>query len=353
MWCADCESIDSYFFDETQFYIFVPTVETFGKLASLCGTLGLPSKQLSSHCIQVLANRAQQDTFLTSFFGQLNGPELANTKITTTEKEEAFGLAAAGRIIDAESFINRYKSSWIVESTENGNYETWFQPIIHAADWTAEKAQPFAHEALFRMRDNTGTIIPPGHVFSVAAKSDLLFSLDLTARRSAIEHAAKANLRSKIFVNFDPSSIYDPSYCLRTTAAAISEAGIAVNDVVFEVTETNRAKDMAHLKGILAFYRSAGFQVALDDIGAGWSGLTMLNELSPDYVKIDMALVRDIHNKPKQQTIVRHLVEMAREHGIKVIAEGIESSDEARCLSDFKVDYMQGYLFGKPALMSA
>lgn len=353
MWCADCESIDEYFFDKTSFYLFVPTMETFGKLASMCGSLGYEAKPLNSHCIQVTLGKPDIETFLLGFFGELNGPERANTKITTTESGNEFDLNAAGRLIDAESFINRYKSTWIVEAVEKNQYESWFQPIIHTKDWQSTDRTPYAHEALFRMRDDSGAIIPPGHVFTVAAKSDLLFSLDLTARRSAIEHAAKAKLRSKVFVNFDPSSIYDPSYCLRTTAAAIDEAGIAVNDVVFEVTETNKAKDMAHLKGILAFYRSAGFKVALDDIGAGWSGLTMLNELSPDYVKIDMALVRDIHVKPKQQTIVKHLVEIAKEHGIKVIAEGIEVDAEADCLASYGVDFMQGFLFGKPCLMDA
>ncbi|XOV79915.1 MAG: EAL domain-containing protein [Aestuariibacter sp.] len=351
MWCADCETIEHYFYDSTTFYFFVPTEESFGKLASLCGSLGFDAKQIHSHCIQVTLAKSEIDTLLLGFFGELNGQERKNTKVTTTPAGTEFGLEAAGRMIDAESFVNRYKSTWIVESVEQGNYESWFQPIIHTQDWPSGARSPYGHEALFRMRDNNGTIIPPGHVFGIAAKSDLLFALDLTARRSAIEHAAKAKLRSKVFVNFDPSSIYDPSYCLRTTAAAIDEAGINVSDVVFEVTETNKAKDLAHLKGILAFYRSAGFKVALDDIGAGWSGLTMLNELSPDYVKIDMALVRDIHLKPKQQTIVRHLVEIAKENGIKIIAEGIEVKEEAQCLSEFQVDFMQGYLFGKPALL--
>jgi len=121
------------------------------------------------------------------------------------------------------------------------------------------------------------------------------------------------------------------------------------SDVVFELTETHRAHDKSHLKGILAFYRTAGFGIALDDVGAGWSGLNLLHELRPDYVKIDMELIRDVHEDPFKQTIVHHLLSIARAHSIGTIAEGIETQGEADWLTARDVDYLQGYLFGRPA----
>ncbi len=218
---------------------------------------------------------------------------------------------------------------------------------MSAAD--PDPTRPFAREGLFRLRDGDGTMIPPGHVFAVASDAGLLFSLDLIARRSAVEAAARAGVRSKVFVNFNPSSVYDPSYCLRTTAAAIQELGMRASDVVFELTETQRAHDKSHLKGILAFYRNAGFGIALDDVGAGWSGLNLLHELRPDYVKIDMDLIRGVHEDPFKQTIVHHLLTIARTHAIGTIAEGIETRGEADWLTEHGVDYLQGYLFGRPA----
>lgn len=350
MWCADCESIDRYFFPTTRFFFFVPTVETTEKLKKLFESLEFEFTQHESHCISAICDETRIDILLMAVFGELQGPEKGNTKITSTAGTTELEFEAIGRLLSAPVFINRYKSIWVVNSIEAQRYESWFQPIVAAKGYSKDNPSMFAHEALFRIRDDADVIIPPGYVFSIASDSELLYSLDLTARRSAIEHAAVARLGTKIFVNFDPSSIYDPSYCLRSTAAAIAKAGLKPSDVVFEVTETHKVRNMAHLKGVLSFYRNAGFEVALDDVGAGWSGLNLLNQLMPDYAKIDMELIRDIDTKLSQQRIVKHLIASAKENGIKVIAEGIETAEEAACVAEFGADYLQGYYFGKPEL---
>ena len=347
MWCADCESIDEYFFDLTNFWIFVPTVETFGKVAVYCGSSGFAAVQKNSHCINVDVGKADLDRFLTGLYGALESMELEGTKITSTPEGEP-DLEAMGRIVPLSVLINRYKSKWVTDALEHKTYESWYQPIIHTAS-DPENPEVFAHEALFRMSDEFGNVVPPGLVFQIAEDSDLLFSLDLTARRSAVESASKGNLKGKIFINFNPSSIYDPSYCLRTTASAIAELGMKPKDVVFEITETHRASDLNHLKGILSFYRNAGFGIALDDIGSGWSGLNLLHEVRPDYVKLDMELIRDIHQHDFKQAIVTHLIEMARSSDIRVIAEGVEVQEEYDWIKSTGVDYIQGYYFAKPS----
>lgn len=353
MWCTDCEAINRYIFEETRFFLFSPTTETQSKLEQLFTALDFEFDILESHCITVVSHESRIEMLLLGIYGELQAPEKANTKITSTSGTRQLNLEAISRLISADTFVNRYKSLWIVDSVEQRRYESWFQPIIYCQDANIESPRIFAHEALFRIRDQDDTIIPPGYVFSVADKSDLLFSLDLTARRSAIEHAAAAKLNSKVFVNFNPSSIYDPSYCLRSTAAAIAQAGLEASDVVFEVTETHKVNNLAHLKGVLNFYRNAGFKVALDDVGAGWSGLNLLHDLMPDFAKIDMALVRDIDSQPSKQKIVKHLIASARENGIQIIAEGIETAAEAECLAELQADYLQGFLFGRPELKAS
>ena len=348
MYCADCESVDDYFFETTYFWIFVPTVETFGKVAGLCGSMQLNAQQESSHCISCLVNSSQIQRFLTSLNGALESKELENTKVTTTETSTSPTIDEMGRMTTLAILFNRFQAKWLVESVEEERYESWFQPIVRVNDKSI-----FAHEGLFRVRDDQGSIVPPALAFKLAEKSDLLFSLDLVARRSAVECAAKAKLGGKLFINFNPSSIYDPSYCLRATASSINEIGVKPEDVVFEVTETHRATDINHLKGILAFYRNAGFQVALDDIGSGWSGLNLLQTLRPDYVKIDMELVRNVHIDEYKQNIVTNLVRIAKANDIEVIAEGIEVEEEAQWLTNARADYLQGYLYGKPKAYEA
>lgn len=347
MYCADCESIDDYFFDTTHFWLFLPTLETFSKVAGLCGSMDIQATQQSDHCISCVVSRSSIHKFIMSLNGALESKEKENTKVTTTSHDASPSIDEMGRMVTLEVLLNRFQAKWLIESIEKQRYETWYQPIISAQDESI-----FAHEGLFRVRDSDDSIVPPALAFKLAEKSDLLFSLDLIARRSAVECAARGKLNTKLFINFNPSSIYDPSYCLRATAAAINEIGLSPSDIVFEVTETHRADDLNHLKGILAFYRNAGFQIALDDIGSGWSGLNLLQSLRPDFVKIDMELVRGVHNDDYKQNIVNSLIQIANRNGIEVIAEGVETKDEASWLKNAKADYLQGYLYGKPEPLS-
>lgn len=349
MYCADCESVDDYFFDsETYFWIFMPTTETFAKLARYFGAQNLSAQQVSPHCISVKVTNSLISSFLTGLNGLLEQAELAGTKVTTMATSAQPDIDAMGRMTTFNVLINRFKAKWLITSIEDESYETWFQPIVYAHG-ALDSPEIYSHEGLFRMRDDSGSIVPPHLAFMLAEQADLLFSLDLVARRAAVEYFAAARLKGKLFINFNPSSIYDPSYCLRSTAAAIYELGLKPADVVFEVTETHQTNDLNHLKGILAFYRNAGFKVAMDDIGSGWSGLNLLQKIRPDYVKIDMELVRDIHEDVFKQNIVSSLISIAKKSGITIIAEGIETEQEASWLIDNKVDLLQGYLFGKPA----
>ncbi|MDX1739034.1 MAG: EAL domain-containing protein, partial [Alphaproteobacteria bacterium] len=110
-----------------------------------------------------------------------------------------------------------------------------------------------------------------------------------------------------------------------------------------------QATDLAHLKGILAFYKNAGFGVALDDIGSGYSGLNMLHEMRPNYAKLDMDLIRNIDKDTYKQNIVRNLIDIAKNNNILTISEGIETEAEANWMHDAGTDFMQGYYFGRPA----
>ncbi|MEM6492031.1 MAG: EAL domain-containing protein, partial [Pseudomonadota bacterium] len=140
-----------------------------------------------------------------------------------------------------------------------------------------------------------------------------------------------------------------PAYCLRTTASVVQDVGLKPQNIVFEVTESDQARDLRHLKGILAFYRNAGFQVALDDVGAGYSSLNLLAEVRPDYMKLDMDLARNIDTDDYKKNIVEHLMAIARSNGTKVVAEGIETEGERDWMTAHGADYMQGYLFARPA----
>jgi EAL domain-containing protein (putative c-di-GMP-specific phosphodiesterase class I) len=118
--------------------------------------------------------------------------------------------------------------------------------------------------------------------------------------------------------------------------------------VVFEITEAEDAGDVGHLKNIVDYYRGRGFRVALDDVGSGYSSLNLLHQLRPDFVKLDMELVRGVADDPYKATVASKLLELARSLGVATVAEGVETEGELRWVREQGADYTQGYLIARP-----
>jgi len=215
-----------------------------------------------------------------------------------------------------------------------------FQPIVEL-----ESGNVFAYEALVRP-PNGGTA---AEVLKLIDEKNR-YAFDQACRVKAIELGARLELQELLSINFLPNAVYQPAACLRKTFEAAERAGFPVRHLMFEVTENEPARDVAHLKGIFTEYKRHGMTTAIDDFGAGHSGLNMLADFQPDVLKIDMALTRNIHRDPIRAAITRSLVSLCKELGIAVIAEGIESVEEAVALSTLGVGLFQGYLFARPAL---
>ena len=122
-----------------------------------------------------------------------------------------------------------------------------------------------------------------------------------------------------------------------------------LENILFEVTEVEQVVDHDHLRGIFETYRRYGFGTAIDDFGAGYSGLALLADFQPDFIKLDMQLIRGIQRSTPRQVIVRSIVDLASQLDIVVIAEGIEEADELKCLRDLGIGKFQGYFFARPA----
>jgi EAL domain-containing protein (putative c-di-GMP-specific phosphodiesterase class I) len=156
-------------------------------------------------------------------------------------------------------------------------------------------------------------------------------------------------LQSKIFINFTPTSIYDPKNCLQTTLRAVDESTLSREQIVFEVIESENVADPNHLRDILDFYREQGFQVALDDVGSGYSSLNMISRLRPDFMKLDRELVSGLHQDNYKAMIAKKLLETAQELGVHTIAEGVEEEGEFEWLCENGADFVQGYFIARPA----
>ena len=175
-------------------------------------------------------------------------------------------------------------------------------------------------------------------LFESARGAGLLFQLDLAASRSAIAAAHGHGLEGALFVNFAPTAIYDPQACLRSTVAAIEKAGMARDQGVFAIVETERAHDPTHLRRILDYYREAGFSL-----------LNLIHLPRPDILKLDLELIRDVDRDPYKARIAANLLNVATALGIEALAEGIETEGELAWVREHGARYAQGDLIARPA----
>lgn len=258
------------------------------------------------------------------------------------EEQLNFGYFTAARTLESWSIMMHAQDLiWILK---NGAITIQFQPIIHL-----ESRQIYAYECLARGVLQDGSIMPPGIMFDAASKTGMLYNLDRQCREKAIKTAAQHEISKNIFINFLPSSIYNPEFCLRDTVSWARQLNFDPAKIVFEVVESDRIDDLQHLKNILSYYKDRGFRTALDDVGSGYSSLNLLTSINPDIIKIDMKIVRGIESDITKQAIARALVNIAKDSSCQILAEGIETVSELEWFKKAGVDMAQGYFFGRPA----
>lgn len=175
-----------------------------------------------------------------------------------------------------------------------------------------------------------------------------IHSFDQIIRSKAIKLAHDLKFNEILSINFLPNAVYKPENCIQSTLAACDTLGFDKKRIMFEVTEAEKITDHAHLKSIFQEYKKHQFLTAIDDFGAGYSGLNLLAEWQPDIIKLDMNLIRDIDQSRTKQLIVKSIVDVCQGLGITVISEGVESKPELQFLVDLGIFLFQGYYFARP-----
>ena len=217
-----------------------------------------------------------------------------------------------------------------------------FQPIV---DVVAQEV--YSYEALIRGRANE-----PAFRVLERVPANAKYQFDEDSRVAAIALAVQLGLNCHLNLNFLPRGLYASEASVMSTLAAAARHELPIERVILEVTEGEVIADYAHLGQQLNEFRSMGLKVAIDDFGAGYSGLNMLADFQPDQIKIDMNLVRGIERHCPRQSIVRAVVQVCGDLGIDVIAEGVESLAEYAWFAEHGVSLFQGYLFAKPGFES-
>jgi blue light- and temperature-responsive anti-repressor len=217
-----------------------------------------------------------------------------------------------------------------------------FQPIADIESRTV-----FAYEALVRGVGGESA----GAVLS-AVPRDGLHYFDHRARIGAVTLAGRLGLRTKISLNVLPGSLDALPTSLDALIERAQRVGIATEQLLLEVTEGEVIQRPKEFVQLLNRYRAQGVRLAIDDFGAGYSGLNLLADFQPDLIKLDMHLVRDIDRAGPRQAIARGILQVCDDLGIEVIAEGVETIGEYRWFRRTGVRLFQGYLLGRPAFES-
>jgi EAL domain-containing protein (putative c-di-GMP-specific phosphodiesterase class I) len=210
-----------------------------------------------------------------------------------------------------------------------------YQPIVHA------DGRVFGHEAL--MRSDLRALPNPGAMFDAAERLGRVHDLGRTIRARA---AASPNGTSgaSLFVNVHALELTDADLYAPSAPLSARAGG-----VVLEITERSSFERVQDLRAKIKTLRELGYRIAVDDLGAGYAGLTSFAALEPDVVKLDMALIRGVDSEPIKQRLVGSMARLCRDLGILVVAEGVETAAEKDVLVDLGCDLLQGYLFGRPA----
>ncbi|QHW33937.1 EAL domain-containing protein [Paenibacillus rhizovicinus] len=206
----------------------------------------------------------------------------------------------------------------------------------------------FGYEALSRLPGSRWFDGPLG-LFNFANEEGLTYALDRLAREKAIEGCAGLANGRKLFINITAKIMNDPTFSPGQTLLLLQKYGLSPHHVVFEITERTSIEDFDAAKRILQHYRNQGYQIAIDDAGAGYSSLQSIVELQPDFIKIDRSLIRGIHLDRMKGHLVQTFADLAAKMDIKLIAEGIEEVEELKYIRALGVQYAQGFLLGRPA----
>ncbi len=267
--------------------------------------------------------------------------EQANAALSEARRRSRNTVVTFEDIRDRVSIISSARAHALRRLLAEGNVSVAFQPI-----WDLESGRLLSFEALTRPGTEYG-FAGPQEAFDIAEKLGRAHKLDVVCIRAILARAAELPADALLFLNLTPQTLVHDLLTGATLLEATISAGLSPSRVVLEITERSIV-ELDEIVQKVKFLRLMGFQVALDDAGAGNAGLEMLSQLSVDFVKIDRAVLSRALTDRAAYSVLVGILAIARESGISVIAEGIETPEMLALVQQLKVQYGQGYLLGRP-----
>ena len=267
----------------------------------------------------------------------VHNPLIHPERILRRALEDALDVAAHSRRGDEIQVRERLQDLILRERVV-----TAYQPIMDLEDRTV-----LGFEALSRGPRGSG-LEGADALFGAATRHNLLVELDRLCRKRALLSSGRIPSNAKIFVNTLPATIRDPQFRGKALIDFLDRAQVSPDRIVLEITEKLVIDNYNLFRETMAYFTDLGMSFAVDDVGAGYSGLESIARLKPTYLKIDMLLVRDVHASLVNREMVKAIIALGRGIGSEVIAEGIHTEEEAKALQGMGIDWGQGYLLARP-----
>lgn len=219
-----------------------------------------------------------------------------------------------------------------------------FQPIVDVHTGSA-----FGYEALLRGWEDYG-FASPHALFDSAFRNGTLHTVDVELRSRALEAFCRISGRDEtmLFYNLDQRVLDAPDYEPGKTREVAAQFGVDPGSICLEISERHDAASSRQVSAILEQYREQGFLLALDDYGTGYSGLQLLYQSEPHFIKIDRFFIADISRSERKWAFVANVVSLAKQMGVTVIGEGVETAQDMRVCREVGCDLLQGYYIQRP-----
>lgn len=262
---------------------------------------------------------------------------------TQTAKQYSADVEPLSLAFSDSGSINGLESTPLYEILQQRKLTALFQPILDLGS-----GEFLGYEGLIRGPANS-PLHSPANLFHAAAQLGVSLEMEMLCRQVVLETFARLNLPGNLFLNVSPETLTHPSFKNGQTLEFLSRLGISPERVIIEITENQPTFDFVAMRGALLHYRSMGFQIAIDDLGEGFSSLRLWSELRPEFIKVDMHFVQGVDTDPIKRQFLKSIQQIALSCGTNVIAEGVETEAELKVVKELGIALGQGYFIARPS----
>ena len=248
----------------------------------------------------------------------------------------------ASTLLKVATADNEQRRQALLDVLQNQTITSVLQPIVSLRDGAV-----FGYEALGRGPAGT-PLENPEALIQCALENGRMLELEHLFRRSALRAARQMPTGIRLFLNVNPNIIQDSHFGMGFTKEYLTRFAISAEDIVFEITERESVVNLRGFKQIIEHYKGQNYQISIDDAGAGYSGLNLISDVQPHFIKLDMQLIRGVDKDLTRQALIKSMQEFAALTNTRIIAEGIETEEELATLISFDVPYGQGYFLRRP-----